>query len=603
MFFLSLSVTAMRGDSWSPVYAEAGLVRAGTQHVHCCPTDFLPATVFTALSALRHRRASRFVVRTIRRDTFVLALGAARLVSRRLPGGLEDTAGKILVVRKAINLLRQSEEVHSLFLDADRVYEIRCPIRPHRAWRHRSKRGGVIGKDRRSCVLDDRKARSAYVPLMSDEKKTLDLDTFVQRDDSTELAPDSVAASLESLMREHGAVAEALRSSLPGPAVGKAMREFERMQESLRSIQPQFAGLQQVPESLAARLTEMNDLLLRAGIWRDNIASVFPTAMESLLTRAEEQARIFRDSLGLAAIDGGYIKALEGIRPTRSALDTFFEDHRRQFEELSRAFAPLSGWGESLQRQLTGIDIKWALRIDAAGSMLGFAELSRLNLSIRTIEPFSHPLGEILQGALGDPVGTAAETLPLERDEQAVRQGLSPNLIQFPPIVYTEVVSAAGFDLHFELPAVPVAIENNNEEAVFAPKYSGVLLTVEQEVRQLVERRLAQAAGPKWVKQRVPEHVRNRWAERQNEDRETNRPVYTEIQYSDFMDLADVVTRNDNWPVFASIFGTKEQFRLSMQRLHPVRKVIAHNRPLSRSDVVTLVSEAFQLMRALGMPL
>ena len=109
--------------------------------------------------------------------------------------------------------------------------------------------------------------------------------------------------------------------------------------------------------------------------------------------------------------------------------------------------------------------------------------------------------------------------------------------------------------------------------------------------------------GEKWIKRRVPEHVRHRWLGRQEEDRQLGRSVYSAIQYADFMDLADVIGRADNWrDTFAPIFRNQDDLRASLCRLHPVRRAIAHSRPLGRADVLFLFSEATRIFNALGIP-
>lgn len=96
--------------------------------------------------------------------------------------------------------------------------------------------------------------------------------------------------------------------------------------------------------------------------------------------------------------------------------------------------------------------------------------------------------------------------------------------------------------------------------------------------------------------------MRQRWEERQEEDRITGRPVYAAIQYADFMDLANIVGQSDNWKeAFQPIFRNREDFIVSLRRLHPLRKAIAHSRPLDRADVLTLINEATRIFSALGM--
>ena len=188
------------------------------------------------------------------------------------------------------------------------------------------------------------------------------------------------------------------------------------------------------------------------------------------------------------------------------------------------------------------------------------------------------------------------------RDEAALRAGLNPELIAFPRTTYPRVRFSAGFRLSFTSVPVPQAIEELDAGAMFNPRHWQILNELEQRLRQVVERRLKNLSGSNWGKQRVPQTVRERWLVRQQEDRTDGRPVYADIQYADFMDLAHVITRRDNWrEVFQSIFVDRNDIAVSLRRLHPVRKALAHSRPLGRADVLILVSEATRIFRALGM--
>ena len=147
---------------------------------------------------------------------------------------------------------------------------------------------------------------------------------------------------------------------------------------------------------------------------------------------------------------------------------------------------------------------------------------------------------------------------------------------------------------------IPPAIEAVDPEATFDSRHWSMLNALEQRLRSVVERNLSHSVGSKWVKQRVPQDVRERWMRRQEEDRESGRPVYSTIQYADFMDVADVVARGDNWrEVFRHVFSDRDDITVAFRRLHPIRKAISHGRPLSRIDTLTLVSETVRILHAL----
>jgi HEPN superfamily Swt1-like protein len=187
------------------------------------------------------------------------------------------------------------------------------------------------------------------------------------------------------------------------------------------------------------------------------------------------------------------------------------------------------------------------------------------------------------------------------RDAVAIAAGLRPELIAFPSVGFPSVVIAAGFKLLLPAISIPRPIESGESSAVYEARNIELFYMVEQSLRDLVESKLLGVVGPDWVKRRVPEAVGKRWQQRQSEERELRRPVYSLIQYADFIDLADVITRGDNWnEVFQIVFLNRDDFRVSLARLHPIRKAMAHCRPLGRADVLTLVAEATRILSALG---
>ena len=149
---------------------------------------------------------------------------------------------------------------------------------------------------------------------------------------------------------------------------------------------------------------------------------------------------------------------------------------------------------------------------------------------------------------------------------------------------------------------VPQAIESSDPDAYFDPVSWDILTQVEQYLRSTIEKCLTKLSGSSWIKQRVSHGISKRWKQRQEEARSASRPVYDLIQYADFMDLCDIIVRSDNWrDAFESIFKNKNEIQISLQRLHPIRKSIAHSRPLSKSDALTLASEANQIFTYLGL--
>ena len=311
---------------------------------------------------------------------------------------------------------------------------------------------------------------------------------------------------------------------------------------------------------------------------------------------AEQSAALLAEQSAAAA------RALhEAIRPMARSIALLSADLARAVEPCRGVFDSISSWQASLAIRMEVVTTPWVLNDHLSKSLVGFARISRLSDAVYTPDPYSAPVVELVGEELGGGYETEPEDTEDERDEAAVRAGFNPELIAFPSDAYHEVVVAAGFSFRFP-PIPPLQVEASVDHgADFDPDHRQLFTALEQHLRRVVEKTLTEKAGPKWIKQRVPKGMRQRWEERREEDWSPDRPVYSVVQYADFVDLKDVICRKDNWrDGFKAIFGNREDLSMSFRRLHPVRRAIGHNRPLGRADVLTLLSEATRIFSALG---
>lgn len=72
------------------------------------------------------------------------------------------------------------------------------------------------------------------------------------------------------------------------------------------------------------------------------------------------------------------------------------------------------------------------------------------------------------------------------------------------------------------------------------------------------------------------------------------------ICYADFTDYILVITKRDNWPLFARWFKRVESVRESFQRLYPIRLDTMHDRSIAEPDELLLLVETRRLMDAIG---
>ena len=163
--------------------------------------------------------------------------------------------------------------------------------------------------------------------------------------------------------------------------------------------------------------------------------------------------------------------------------------------------------------------------------------------------------------------------------------------------VYDRSTYRSTLDIRIDFASGMLSIECDAVSPEPDPVSWIVFRNLERRLRFVVREQLYSLAGEKWVKQRVPLDVRQRWRARQDEDRAAHRQVHAEIEYADFMDLCQVIVRKDNWgDAFEAIFRNKEDISVSFYRLHPVRKSLGHSRQLSERDVLTLIAETFRIV-------
>ena len=169
--------------------------------------------------------------------------------------------------------------------------------------------------------------------------------------------------------------------------------------------------------------------------------------------------------------------------------------------------------------------------------------------------------------------------------------------------VYPSVLCSAGFQFRVEaIGSVPS--DNGDDSGVFDPQHASLLQQVEHRLRVAVETELQELAGKNWHRSRVPGPTWKRWRERKDKDHQERRDSFPLIFYADFTDLSEIMCRQDNWnEAFQKVFVSKEDLKVSLRRLSPVRKAIAHNRPLVRTDQLILFSEAWRILTALGVRL
>ena len=276
-------------------------------------------------------------------------------------------------------------------------------------------------------------------------------------------------------------------------------------------------------------------------------------------------------------------------------------------ERTVAALQPTPAAADALDRHVAALADKmaklttpWALADHPALSAAGFVRIARLRDVAARRAPYEPPASDVYEEELGEPVPFGPEDTPKDRDAAALESGTNPEVVAFPAPAFPRILVVAGFEFGLATLVVPQS-DAGDRSGVFDSQHRELLHYLEHHLRTLVETELRRLEGRYWIRRRVPEDIRKRWAERRQEDRDDRGDSYPPIYYADFMDLSAVISRNDNWnDAFGAAFRHKDDFQVAMRCLHPVRRAIAHGRPLARFDQLCLSSEALRLLRALG---
>lgn len=111
--------------------------------------------------------------------------------------------------------------------------------------------------------------------------------------------------------------------------------------------------------------------------------------------------------------------------------------------------------------------------------------------------------------------------------------------------------------------------------------------------------------GVKWYKKRLPEDILKKYRdgiEAEKNIKWINLIPHHPLYYTDFPDLKKIICRADNWDVcFKNIFGPRKIIIESLlSEIEPIRNCIAHNRKLSRNNLLVLKGTFHKIYSLLG---
>lgn len=366
--------------------------------------------------------------------------------------------------------------------------------------------------------------------------------------------------------------------TLSSAAQDSVIRQHRRMQDMVR--QAAGVGAAQEIARNAAGLNAVQDLARQAaGIGAALDACTKPRPSFPII----ELSKQARENLALAEA--------EGKRNHSVFSSTVIEEFRR----ASRRFENLHDYGvlgsrlAEIQRSFSAphldyLNPPWATSLES---------LSRLSQAVRHLPPFQDELVGIMRDALGDWRGVDIPerilNVPERRIELYEHAGFDPGLTRFEEPEFEEALVVVGL----MSPADRAPAENKTGyDKLFA---------LETALRRFITKKLEAVAGGAWLKQRVDGDIRQRCKEKCANAVAAGQAPRPLLEYADLDDYRKIIVRDDNWrEAFSSVFGHKSFVDESFRQLQPPRRAIAHMRPLSEEDLLVLVTESWQLFRAMG---
>lgn len=289
------------------------------------------------------------------------------------------------------------------------------------------------------------------------------------------------------------------------------------------------------------------------------------------------------------------------VLPDHSHLTLIAQKMAAQIDPFQAVLAHEQSWVSRLATQMDAVSHPWIFPEHAALSFEGFAVVSRLNDVVRYAQPFAEPAREIINDDLGAPIEVDDSAEPDERDAAHVDAGMNPGILAIPETAMGDVLIQTGFVFRTEYTPVPPTTDGSNPGHIYHPGHAALITAVEQNLRNLIVAKMIEFYGAEWMRSRLSEAVVADWQVRHDEAVAAGEASLDLIQYSNFMELKDIIIGRKHWKdIFSSTFSKKEHFATSMERLHPIRLPLAHSRPIGVGQQIHLISESALLLRALG---
>ena len=289
------------------------------------------------------------------------------------------------------------------------------------------------------------------------------------------------------------------------------------------------------------------------------------------------------------------------LLPDHRGIAVMAESMAKQVKLFKTAGMVEASWSQLLRRQMVAVQTPWLDPHLTSLSFEGFAVISRLGQAVRYAEPLDDSAREQIDEDLGGPIEVEDEAGPDDRDAAHIEAGMNSALLTISPGAVGDVLLQTGFVFKARFAPLPATTDGSDPGHIFHPGHNMIMTTVEQKLRATIETRMRAKYGDRWIEIQIDPNLLKEWTILRDDAVGKGESPLNLIQYANFMELADIIVRREHWrEVFSAVFKKKERFLTSMERLHTIRRPLAHSRPIGIGQQFHLISEAAYILGALG---
>jgi hypothetical protein len=409
-------------------------------------------------------------------------------------------------------------------------------------------------------------------------------------------------AALRFHMPEHSAlerltesIAKQHKGLLEFAGATEIQKAMERMH--LAAQQPMATAIREItfarPERLALESIHerMRDAQMFAGARAIEIAKLaaVTSPLAESAAQAEKMHREMADRLRgyEAAFDASRLKAVLG--------DLDLTGYRRFMPDVA-----------ALESVAVSFKTQWIDRLRPEASVTGMARMVALSAAAQAPNPFAVASVTTIREALGDwrEVTMPWRLLPDSnlREQFYIDRGFDTNLVRLPEPAFSEALDNLGLVRRQTSPDA----EEIDEEEILRQRMAQVyklLFRLERGLRAYIDDVMIHKYGPDWERHRCHGNgqVYKKWVQKRDLAVQSGLQPQRLIQYADFTEYADLITKADNWnEVFQEAFDRSESVRESFHRLGPVRLCTMHARPITKTELMLASAEITRLLTAIG---